>query len=146
MNRISILKATKKILEMQGGGIVDRLPRENEQFKTDKDYQIYLAKCDALEAMRLDTLKKNAINAGYKEGDIEVKWVTEAEYEAAKAVDPNEISRIAEQEVAKVKAKLAELDLKSIRSIREWLVKQADAPEYLKTYDAQAVVERKKIA
>lgn len=30
----------------------------------------------------LDTLKKNAINAGYAEEDIEVKWVTNTEWAA----------------------------------------------------------------
>lgn len=41
-----------------------------------------------LMEMRLNTLKQNAINAGYNETDIEVKWVTDAEYESAKAEDP----------------------------------------------------------
>ncbi|MFH0893966.1 MAG: hypothetical protein V2A54_05980, partial [Bacteroidota bacterium] len=70
------IKNDGKIIEMMGGGIVDRLPREDSQFKTDKEYADYLTRCDALEALRLGTLKQNAINAGYKEGDIEVKWVT----------------------------------------------------------------------
>jgi len=70
MKRICILKATKRIYEMQGGG--DDRP-------------------ELMEA-RLNTLKQNAINAGHLEADIEVKWVTNAEYEAAKAEDPNEIA------------------------------------------------------
>jgi len=52
----------------------------------------------------------------------------------------------AEQEKAKqdaeTKAKLAEIDLKSIRPIREYLAAKPDAPEYLKTYEAQAIAER----
>ncbi len=88
--RICIVKATKRIIEMQSGGEVDRLPREHESFKSDEEYAKYLLDCDALEVMRLNTLKQNAINAGYFENDIEVKWVTESEYEAAKLTDPVE--------------------------------------------------------
>jgi hypothetical protein len=55
MNRLCILKATKRILESQSGGTTQE---------------------------HLDTLKQNAINAGYLEEDIEVKWVTDAEYQA----------------------------------------------------------------
>lgn len=43
------------------------------------------------------------------------------------------------------KARLAEIDLKSIRSIREWVAKQPDAPEFIKTYEAEAVAERAKL-
>ena len=71
MNRLCILKATKRILESQSGGTTQE---------------------------HLDTLKQNAISAGYLEEDIEVKWVTDEEYAVAKAEDPNEIARIAEQE------------------------------------------------
>jgi len=147
MNRVCLTK-DGKLIEMQGGGNVDRVSEDEfNKINTDKDktYQNYLADCDALEAMRLNTLKQNAINAGRLESDIEVKWVTDAEYLIAKAEDPNEIARIAEQEVAKIKSKLAELDLKSIRSIREWFVKQADAPEYLVAYDVEAKAERAKL-
>ena len=58
MNRICILKATKRILEMQSGG--DDRP-------------------DLME-MRLNTLKQNALNAGHLEADIEAKWVTDEEW------------------------------------------------------------------
>ena len=37
------------------------------------------------------------------------------------------------------------IDMKSIRAIREWIVKQPDAPLYLKDYDAQAAGERMKL-
>jgi hypothetical protein len=40
---------------------------------------------------------------------------------------------------------LAEIDLKSIRSIREWIAKQTDAPQYLKDYEAQAIEARAKL-
>ena len=41
-----------------------------------------------LETMRLNVMKQNAINAGYAESDIEVKWVTDDEYVAAQLADP----------------------------------------------------------
>ncbi|MDP1575945.1 MAG: FAD-dependent oxidoreductase, partial [Cypionkella sp.] len=41
-------------------------------------------KPDLME-MRLDTLKQNALNAGYKEDEIEVKWVTDEEWAAIQA-------------------------------------------------------------
>lgn len=58
MNRICLTKEGK-LIEMQSGG-------ESE----DRE----------LEVMRLNTLKQNALNAGYKEDEIEVKWVTEEEW------------------------------------------------------------------
>jgi len=59
MNRVCLTK-DGKLIEMQSGG--DDNP-------------------DLME-MRLNTLKQNAFNAGYKEDEIEVKWVTEAEWAA----------------------------------------------------------------
>jgi len=58
MNRVCLTK-DGKLIEMQSGGESD-----------DK----------VLESMRLCTLKQNALNAGYKEDEIEVKWVTEEEW------------------------------------------------------------------
>jgi len=60
MNRACLTK-DGKLIEMQSGGESD-----------DKE----------LEAMRLNTLKQNALNAGYKEDEIDVKWVTDAEWAA----------------------------------------------------------------
>lgn len=45
-----------------------------------------------------------------------------------------------------IKAKLAEIDLKSIRSIREWVAAQANAPQYVKDFEAEAVAERVKLS
>ena len=59
MNRISIQISTGKIIEMQTGGETD-----------DKE----------LSNIRLGTLKQNAINSGFNESDVKVKWVTEQEY------------------------------------------------------------------
>lgn len=51
-----------------------------------------------------------------------------------------------EAEDAAVKARLHEIDMKSIRSLREWVAKQPDASEYLKTYEADAIAQRSKLS
>lgn len=119
--RICIVKATKRIIEMQGGGKVDRLPREHESFKTDEEYAQYLVDCDILEAMRLNTLKQNALNAGYAEADIEVKWINEAEYETAKLEDPveiaNKVAQAAHQELESlIQAKVREQAITALKA------------------------------
>lgn len=40
---------------------------------------------------------------------------------------------------------LQEIDLKSIRSLREWLVQQPGAPEFIKNYESQAYKKRSEI-
>jgi len=60
MDRVCIDKTTGQLIEMQSGGYDD----------------------EALRASRLDTLRQNAINAGYAEAEIEVKWVTDEELAA----------------------------------------------------------------
>lgn len=82
MNRIC-LTSTGKLIEMQSGGKVERRAQGKEETK--EQYQEYLNDCDALEAMRLDTLKQNALNAGYKEEEIEAKWVTDEEWSQIEA-------------------------------------------------------------
>lgn len=41
-----------------------------------------------------------------------------------------------------VKYELNDIDIKSIRSLREWLVQQPDCPEFLKTYENEAKAKR----
>lgn len=41
--------------------------------------------------------------------------------------------------------KLAEIDLSSIRSIREYIAAKPDAPQYIKDYELQAISERDKV-
>lgn len=43
------------------------------------------------------------------------------------------------------KENLAEIDAKSIRSLREWITGQNGCPEILKTHESNAVTERNKI-
>jgi len=69
MNRVCLTK-DGKLIEMQSGG--DDNPE--------------------LMDMRLNTLKQNALNGGYKEDEIDVKWVSDDEWvaiqEANKPVPP----------------------------------------------------------
>lgn len=41
-----------------------------------------------------------------------------------------------------IKIELNDIDIKSIRSLREWLLKQSDCPEFIKTYEEQATKKR----
>lgn len=41
-----------------------------------------------------------------------------------------------------VKAKLSDIDLRSIRAIREYIASKADAPQVLKDLEAKAIAER----
>ena len=55
------------MIESQSGGETHPIPKID-----DKEYA----------KMNLETLRQNAINAGHKEKDIEVKFVAQEEYEA----------------------------------------------------------------
>jgi len=74
--RVSIVKATGKLIEMQSGGTTET---------------------------HLNTLTQNAINAGYKAEDIEVKFISDAEWAVIQA-DLNKPT--AEQILAATKEKL----------------------------------------
>lgn len=57
-----------------------------------------------------------------------------------------EVAKMLAVEVeARAKAKLAEIDIKSIRGLREWAAKQADAPQALKDFESLAIAEREKL-
>lgn len=66
---------------------------------------------EKLRDIRLDTLKQNALNAGYKEDDIEVKWITNEEWAAIEAtLNQPTPEQIAEQErEALIQAKIREM-------------------------------------
>ena len=114
----ALCTANGKFFEMLGGGEVDRLSWmewslsiKNEADRTEEKYQEYLADCDALETSRLNTLKQNALNAGYKEEEIEVKWVTDEEWSQIEAtLNQPTPEQIAEQEKeALIQAKIREM-------------------------------------
>lgn len=94
MHRICTLKSTGKLIEMQSGGY------EPEE----------------LRATRLDTLRQNALNAGYKEKDIEVKFVTEKEWaDIQEDLNKPTPEQIAEQErEALIQSKLRELAIEEL--------------------------------
>jgi len=89
MYRISIQKSTGKLIEMQSGGYDD----------------------EKLRDARLDTLRQNAINAGYDEKDIEVKWATEAEWAAIEETlnQPTPEQAAAQEKEALIQAKMREM-------------------------------------
>ena len=89
MNRVCIEKATGKLIEMQSGGYED----------------------EKLRDARLDTLKQNALNAGYKEADIEVKWVSDEELQPLMAAlnQPTPEQIAAQETEALIQAKIREM-------------------------------------
>ena len=90
-------------------------------------------------------MTKNATNISINTEDVEVKFIPDEDLLAL-----IESSKTPEQKLAElnapVKAKLKEVDLKSIRSIREWISKQVAAPKILTDYEAEAISERAKLA
>ena len=97
--RVSINKLTGKMIEGQSGG-----ESHPDQKIDDKVYA---------EA-NLETLRQNAINQGYLEKDIEVKFVTPEEYEALmKASKPvpteSELTELA------ITAKMVEISDRELR-------------------------------
>lgn len=88
----------------------------------------------------LNTLKQNALNAGHKENEIEVKWVTDEEWATIQEAN----QPISDPNIA-IKAKLAEMDLQSIRALREWVAVQHDAPKSLTDLELGAKAERIKL-
>jgi hypothetical protein len=94
MNRICLTK-DGKLIEMQSGG--DDRP-------------------DLME-MRLNTLKQNALNAGYTEDQIEVKWVTDEEWASIAA----DLSKPTQEQIAEaekeslIQAKIREQAISALK-------------------------------
>lgn len=55
------------------------------------------------------------------------------------------VKRLAVETEAQTKVKLAEIDIKSIWGLREWVAKQADAPQEIKDFESQAITEHEKL-
>jgi len=66
-----------------------------------------------------------------------------ANYESLAAAYQAELDRAKAD--ADIKARLAGIDLKSIRAMREWLAAQPDAPQFIKDHEAAAIAERAKL-
>jgi hypothetical protein len=135
--RVCIIKATGKLIEAQSGG---KAPPVDPKWTP---AEIETATVKYREA-NLKTLIDNALAAGYKADDIEAKFVDDIEF-----AEILEASKSPEQKTAEVNApvvsRLSEIDLKSIRSLREWLVAQPDAPQFIIDLEATAMAERKKL-
>jgi hypothetical protein len=56
------------------------------------------------------------------------------------------VDKTAEELATEVAIRLREIDLKSIRSIREYVSAKEDAPKYLRDFEAEAVVARERLA
>ena len=56
-----------------------------------------------------------------------------------------EAEQKARAENDEIKATLAEIDLKSIRPLREWVAQQPGAPQLIKDYESAASAERAKL-
>lgn len=69
---------------------------------------------------------------------------TREEVEAAVAQIKKE--EMAETEKQAILTKLSDIDSKSIRSIREWVAKQVDAPVYITEAELEANAERAKLS
>lgn len=76
--RVCINTKTGKMIESQSGGDALHPHRINPEW-TDAEF---IAATDAYRQASLDMMIKNAINAGHKAEDVEVKFVTDAEFEA----------------------------------------------------------------
>ncbi len=113
--RVCIEKATNKVIEVQSGGETSD---------------------------HLDTLKQNAIKAGFSADAVEVKFVTDQEYQALLDAD---VGANAEKVKNEAKGSLVQIDLQSIRSIREWLANQPTCPDILKGHEEKAKEERSKL-
>jgi hypothetical protein len=110
MNRICLTK-DGKLIEMQSGG-------------DDRE--------DLME-MRLNTLKQNALNVGYKEDEIEVKWVTDEEWAVIQEAQKDPIVEWNRPILSQITA----LDSKRLRPLAE------GDTEYLKALNEQIIALRK---
>lgn len=90
----------------------------------------------------LNTLRQRAIESGYTEDAIDAQWMTKEEIDLLRDSDPGRIKQKEEQEAL---LSLKEIDFKSIRSIREYIAAQPDAPQYIKNYESDAQAERTKL-
>ena len=76
-----------------------------------------------------------------EEIDAYLADIAEQEALATAQAEERALQLISDQAIAK----LRELDTKSIRSLREYIISKGDAPQYLTDYEAEAVIEREKV-
>ena len=76
-----------------------------------------------------------------EEVDAFLSEIEEQKAIAIEKAEAAELQRISDM----AKMKLRELDIKSIRSIREYILSKGDAPQYLTDYETEAAIEREKV-
>lgn len=76
--------------------------------------------------------------------NIKPLWVLYESFDGKKWVE-DKTAGLALEESFKAKQKLVEIDLASIRSIREYIESKSNCPAILKEHEAAAIEERKKI-
>ncbi len=99
--RICIEKSTGKLIESQSGGRTHPTPEVD-----DKKYA----------QANLDVLIQNAVNAGYTEEDVEVKFVSDEEFQAI--MDAIPLPEPNEEEIyeAKIQSKIREIAIREIEA------------------------------
>lgn len=98
--RVSINKVTGKLIESQSGGETHPDPKVD-----DKEYA----------KMNLEILRQNAINAGYKAKDVEVKFVTDKEFEILKEIsEPEPTEEQLNEE--KIRLRIRKLAVESLKT------------------------------
>ena len=97
--RVSINKLTGKMIESQSGGETHPDPKIDDK---------------AYAEANLETLRQNAINQGYSEKDIEVKFATPEEYETLMEAN-KPIPTEAELSELAITAKMVEISDRELR-------------------------------
>jgi len=103
-------------------GEAKRVWTVSNKFETQEEEIVYL---EQLEADRLAAEEARQI----------------AEAKAAEQAEKDALKKQSDQAIAA----LHEIDLKSIRSLREYIAAQSDVPKWLKGYETEAIAEREKI-
>lgn len=99
--RICIEKVTGKLIEAQSGGETHSSPKiDNKKYAQ----------------MNLETLLQNAINMGYKEKDIEVKFVTNEEYQVIVGAQPEPVLTEKQINEKKIRNRIRELAIESLKA------------------------------
>lgn len=102
--RVCIEKATGKLIESQSDGEAHPNPKID-----DKEYAL----------MNLDTLRQNAINAGYAEADIEVKYVTDAEFQVIMDAIPKPEPTTEQINETKIQTRIRKLAIQGLKASGE---------------------------
>ena len=97
--RVSINKLTGKMIESQSGGETHPDPKIDDEVYAETN---------------LETLRQNAINQGHLEKDIEVKFVTQEEFEALMEVS-KPVPTEAELTELAIKEKMVEISDRELR-------------------------------